>query len=107
MVGTNSVLPIVIWNINCPYRGYCNCTIYLCSFLNELLNFYSVNSYRNLLILVLINIFVLLIGLLVIELVFGSWLIFYNNLHHLRIDDDKNLEHNLEGLYETQSEVIN
>ena len=71
-----------------------------------MLNFFSINSYRNLLNIVLINIFVLLIGLLIIELAFGSWFSSYNNLYHLRIVVDKKLKINLEGLYETDSEVI-
>ena len=64
------------------------------------------NNYRNLLNIVLINISLLLIGILIIELVFGSWLSSYNNLYHLKILIDKRLVYNLEGLYETENDVI-
>ena len=55
----------------------------------------------------MLNFFLFFIGLSIIELVFGSWFRSSNNLFHLNMIIDKKLVYNLEGLYESENQVIN
>ena len=67
---------------------------------------FCVDMIRNLGNIVLFNLFLLFIGLSIIELVFGSWFRSSNKLFHLNMTVDKKLVYNLEGLYESENQVV-